>query len=494
MSAASGSPSPSRSPHTNARSPATPAKGCTGRQVPSPLFLSTTGGAARTPTTMSRSPSISMSAAHAPVASIGAGPLSRDAASRLVGEGPVGGLDEQADATRARGHEIHPEVVIPVERDEAAWRHRPASGPRQETAARGPAASTRRTSRESAAKIAGGCSPSKENAVSAAHGVGGASPTSSGEKRERVVGGRWRRDRRGQPQETGERLGDELRGRRDDAGGSRETPARAQGHCEERQSRARPLRRSPVAARDIAPRPREATCSRTSPGAARNPAAARHPSRLAARRARSTSTATLSGWSASSSSSSRCASASAFGPPAFSTLLNERGAGLETARIELDCPAQVHDAFVAPSTRRLETAPQERDVARRGRQGGRPFDRRAPQRRTHPIAVATGRGWPTTAGSPGASRGRFGELLPRRVDETHLETRETAIEPPSRLLVRLSLRRRKSPAPVERQIAANRRHGHERRARWPGREGCGWSDRFDVTAAPEWNAARSACG
>ena len=55
-------------------------EGLDGRaSVPSPLFRSTTGGAPRTPTTMSRSPSISTSAAQAPIASRTAGPFSRAA-------------------------------------------------------------------------------------------------------------------------------------------------------------------------------------------------------------------------------------------------------------------------------------------------------------------------------------------------------------------------------------------------------------------------------
>ena len=57
------------SPHAKARTSVTPANGSTRAHVPSPLFRRTTGDALRTPTTMSRSPSISMSAGHAPEAS-----------------------------------------------------------------------------------------------------------------------------------------------------------------------------------------------------------------------------------------------------------------------------------------------------------------------------------------------------------------------------------------------------------------------------------------
>ena len=56
-------------------------------------------------------------------------------------------------------------------------------------------------------------------------------------------------------------------------------------------------------------------------------------------------------------------------------LLNERGARLQVAGIELDSAAQMRDALVAPATRRLETTHEECDVARRRRQDNRLFDR-----------------------------------------------------------------------------------------------------------------------
>ena len=64
--AASASPSPSRSAHTKLRSSETPLNSCSSEKVPSPLFLSTTGGPDSAPSIRSRWPSDSRSAAHAP--------------------------------------------------------------------------------------------------------------------------------------------------------------------------------------------------------------------------------------------------------------------------------------------------------------------------------------------------------------------------------------------------------------------------------------------
>ena len=64
--AASGSPSRSRSPHAKPLTPTTSPNGCCRLQPPSPLLRRTIAAASLTPTTMSRSPSISTSAAHAP--------------------------------------------------------------------------------------------------------------------------------------------------------------------------------------------------------------------------------------------------------------------------------------------------------------------------------------------------------------------------------------------------------------------------------------------
>ena len=100
-------------------------KGLDRRQVPSPLFLSTIGAAPRTPTTMSRSPSISISAAHAPVASKrGRAATARRGTRRLVAERPVGALKIQPHAAGAGGHEVHLEVGVPIEREEAVRRQR----------------------------------------------------------------------------------------------------------------------------------------------------------------------------------------------------------------------------------------------------------------------------------------------------------------------------------------------------------------------------------
>ena len=65
-STASGSPSKSRSPQTKPRRPGMSGNGRTVRQVPSALLRATQGDAESGPTTMSRSPSISTSAAQTP--------------------------------------------------------------------------------------------------------------------------------------------------------------------------------------------------------------------------------------------------------------------------------------------------------------------------------------------------------------------------------------------------------------------------------------------
>ena len=67
--AASGSPSRSRSPHTNSTAPLSSGNGCVGVHVPSALFWSAAGPAVSEPSKTSRSPSISRSATHTPRAS-----------------------------------------------------------------------------------------------------------------------------------------------------------------------------------------------------------------------------------------------------------------------------------------------------------------------------------------------------------------------------------------------------------------------------------------
>ena len=124
-------------------------------------------------------------------------------------------------------------------------------------------------------------------------------------------------------------------------------------------------------------------------------------------------------------------------------LLDERRAGLETARIELDGAAQA-----ARCPRRAGHA-----TSRDGPSETRPRSTRAPE----PRAFDRGAGSVELAQSQvrqaeigprrrlaGRECGRLRELLPCRVDQADLQPRETAVEPPGRLLVRLGPRRRKS--------------------------------------------------